>query len=1669
MTLKAAGLQTYYQSLMEIPPGALLKANNSIINREGVIESRRGIKAYNSGDNLLPAQAKQMFEYKGRILAHLQNNTLVYDNGLAVFSPFSGSYIEPVSGYRMRSAESKGNFYFTTTNGVQRISAKTATDLSLSDAIQQSGVPKGIAGVTRVDYSTSGFLANGQKTGYIIIWTYTDKQGTSMRGAPSATMTAENKSIVTDSSAVILDFQIPEGITQSNYLSYKFTILRTDNTTLVGTLANEYRQIFERVPTLAEVNSSTRNIEYLDTISEALRIGGEPAYTNTANGSGLLSANERPPAARDVALFNGHMFYANTRTPHATNFNLLTSTGFSSGISNLVISNGTTTNEYTFQGQKQTTEISIGQSTTLANIKDGDYFTLSSAGNERKYTVWMDKTVNGAAKQATNVTVAAVPNGAAKEVTSVTVAAIPTGSSREVTSVTVTAVPTASSYFVINSALDQRKYVIWFDRTGIDPQPIVLGTYAYIRIAALGSPTTATVASLINTAINTNLSLDCTSTVSTNIVTITNVGAGSTTDAFSSTLPAANLTVSVTAQGRESSYFVLNSSLNQKKYVIWFDRTGTDLQPTVSGTFAYLRIATGAAPTTVSVAGLINSAINTNISTDFTSTNTALTAVVIITNTTFGATTDSFQSTIPTANLTITTTTQGNPSSYFVIYSALNQRKYVVWFDKSGIDLQPTVANVYGYIRVNIGVAPTTASVASAVFLQLSVNASSDFTVSVASNVVTIINTSSGPADDATQSTIPTANLTITTTAQGTGPLPGTIPLRVYLNPATVTTPALITSTIQSAIQSSLGFDFITTYTTGATSFTVSTENNGFAQTSSTFTPETSSAEIRTITVTATLPAASSYFTIYAGNHRQYVVWFDRSGVDIQPLVSGTYAYIRVLVPISPAPTSASIATNIFNALNVAPITSDFTISVLGAVVTITNTQSNFAADSTQSTSPAASLTILTTVQGSGYWLLANTIQSGTGEDLPNKKILISGKLDLVAAIEDMAKSIVRAINYNANEIVVAYYASTTGTTPGKILLQSKNLQDVNFFVGTSDVFVAPKFLPELGTIVQNIAAVSDSLTSTPALCVIDTATSFSFILGDTVLIYGATSTITPTTPSLNGKKTVYQIPPVSNQYMIQQDVNTVTNAGYTMTAKMMSTAEAIGNRVYYAKHQQPEAVPVLNYEDVGSKDQEILRIIALRESLYVFKNDGIFKISGEGGPTPFFKASVYDNTAILKAPDTVVTLGNQCYFYGNQGIVRLGDANMESISRPIEDKVIPFLKSNPNLSTAAFAVGYESDRALLLWTVKSKLDTVATVCLRYNTYTQTWTEWEIPKRCAVLNSHEDTMYFGSAVDNYIEVERKNFDRFDYADRELTATMGDGALIGNSLYLQSTTFSLLSVGDVFSQTQYVSIPQFNSLLKKLDLDPGIPSTAFYSDVKLVVGGDLNARMVDLVAKLNTVDTWSGTDTNGNTSYQFTPDYSSYINVQTQFNKIIDRLNQSPNALHDNYLYSTGTKIYECYITELETSTKRIGLNIAPAFMVGPLSIFKGIPVEIQYAPQHGGDPESFKQFSDGSFLFERRSFYSGQVAYNSDISDHFEELSLFPNSSGIFGGATWGDGSTWGGLGDQANMRSYIPLKKQRCRFLGCKFIHVVALENFQLYGVSLSYRTYSINNRDYR
>jgi hypothetical protein len=530
-----------------------------------------------------------------------------------------------------------------------------------------------------------------------------------------------------------------------------------------------------------------------------------------------------------------------------------------------------------------------------------------------------------------------------------------------------------------------------------------------------------------------------------------------------------------------------------------------------------------------------------------------------------------------------------------------------------------------------------------------------------------------------------------------------------------------------------------------------------------------------------------------------------------------------------------------------------------------------------------------------------------------------------------------------------------------------------------------------------------------------------------------------------------------------------ISNIGTTFSnTNLKSETEKFGHRLYWSKYQEHEAVPLLNYIDIGARDQEILRIVSLRESLFIFKGDGVFKLAGDPGVNPTWDVGAFDNTSILKAPDTAVLMGNNCYYFSNQGIVRLNETALEVISNPIKDKLVPFIATNNSLPTVSFSVGYESDNAVLIWTVSKKTDVSAKVCYRYNASTGTWTEWKIEKTCGIVDRVKDKLYLG-AVDNkssttfYIEEERKNFDRFDYADREYDISL---IYSGTSKNILKTSFTdIISPEDVILQRQYVTKTQFNSLLKKLDMDGGLVSRVFYQDYKIESGDNLTTKMSDLLDKLSQSDL---STVNYKTEIEW-DNPTSFPEIQEKYNLMIGLLNTSTSTYYSNYQESTGSTTYESIVSSVNLSKNEITLTSEPPFLQGDIKVYKGIKTEIEYAPQHAGDPAAFKQFSSGTFMFSRRSFYSAQVGYNSDISDSYEEISFVPKSSGIWGEVAWGSGCVWGGQGDQSEIRTFIPARKQRCRFLGCKFIHGVALESYELYGLSLAVRTYSISDRDYR
>lgn len=227
---------------------------------------------------------------------------------------------------------------------------------------------------------------------------------------------------------------------------------------------------------------------------------------------------------------------------------------------------------------------------------------------------------------------------------------------------------------------------------------------------------------------------------------------------------------------------------------------------------------------------------------------------------------------------------------------------------------------------------------------------------------------------------------------------------------------------------------------------------------------------------------------------------------------------------------------------------------------------------------------------------------------------------------------------------------------------------------------------------------------------------------------------------------------------------------------KSTSTSSRQKNALYYSKSQQGEHVPILNYLLVGPANEEILRVVALRDSAIIVKENGVYRLTGE---TPqSFSIVPVDLTLVCKGMDSVCVLSNQVIMLSNQGVVSISEGGAQVISHQIEPELTPLL-SVSSISSYTAAVAYESDRSYFISTITESSDTTPNQTLVYNTVTKAWVKHTYAFKAAIVEKTSDKMYFAKPSVATVYVERKDLEDSDFADPETSITIT--AISGNDV------------------------------------------------------------------------------------------------------------------------------------------------------------------------------------------------------------------------------------------------------------------------------------------------
>ena len=225
-----------------------------------------------------------------------------------------------------------------------------------------------------------------------------------------------------------------------------------------------------------------------------------------------------------------------------------------------------------------------------------------------------------------------------------------------------------------------------------------------------------------------------------------------------------------------------------------------------------------------------------------------------------------------------------------------------------------------------------------------------------------------------------------------------------------------------------------------------------------------------------------------------------------------------------------------------------------------------------------------------------------------------------------------------------------------------------------------------------------------------------------------------------------------------------VVGTSFGASDVVKSATDVEENAIYVSKINEPGAVPIINKFFAGSKNQEILRGVSLRNSLIILKKDGVYKLTGD---TPQnFTVTLIDNTVRALGKKSPSATANKVYFLSSEGVCVATDSSVEIVSRRIENRLENVVGLS-NIDEQTAAVAYDTDRTYRICTIAPN-ESVATATYLHNSINDTWTE-------------SDVLFTGGSVGpgnvlflvsgNKIIKERKKQSRIDYCGQNIAATV----------------------------------------------------------------------------------------------------------------------------------------------------------------------------------------------------------------------------------------------------------------------------------------------------------
>jgi len=237
-----------------------------------------------------------------------------------------------------------------------------------------------------------------------------------------------------------------------------------------------------------------------------------------------------------------------------------------------------------------------------------------------------------------------------------------------------------------------------------------------------------------------------------------------------------------------------------------------------------------------------------------------------------------------------------------------------------------------------------------------------------------------------------------------------------------------------------------------------------------------------------------------------------------------------------------------------------------------------------------------------------------------------------------------------------------------------------------------------------------------------------------------------------------------------------------------ISTNDKFKNGLMYSEQNNPEGVPTANIIFIGSADDDILKVVGLKDSLFIIKSkDGLLRLTGETESS--FYVTTFDDTVKVYQKNSIAKGQNSIFAFSTLGYVSITDSGVEVVGRDIEkDTLKPIY--NANFATKGYGWFNENEKTYFCSTYLDQDSTANDIVWTWNNFTRSWTQRKYGVytndtniSCAIVVS--DLTYSAPLTGNKLLKERKAYAVADYSTPDVSVTISSINSTTNTIELSA--------------------------------------------------------------------------------------------------------------------------------------------------------------------------------------------------------------------------------------------------------------------------------------------